>query len=102
MACHLASKCGCELLVCDRTFASLDAIGERMLGYWAKLGMRYIGCWWTDVVKDYLSVRAPKLVLQVSFVGLTSYCCPVKRSCFFEGSERRSHLEHSILEERYR
>ena len=32
MACHAARVCGADLLVCDRTFCSLDAVAARLLG----------------------------------------------------------------------
>jgi hypothetical protein len=55
---------GAELLVCDRTFASLDSVASRLLGQWAGYGLRYLVNWKTDVVSDYLSCSCPKIVLQ--------------------------------------
>lgn len=65
-ACYVASHCVVEGLVCDRTFASLDAVATRLLrGMWAGYGLRYLGLWQTHVVTDYLACSCPKLILQV-------------------------------------
>eukprot|EP01034_Spumella_vulgaris_P034452 gene34452-42490_t len=64
-ACYVASHCAVEGLVCDRTFASLDAVATRLLrGMWAGYGLRYLGLWQTHVVSDYLACSCPKLILQ--------------------------------------
>jgi hypothetical protein len=63
-ASHIARHCGADMLVCDRTFASLDSTAARLLGGWASLGLRYIGQWNTNVAHDFLHVRCPKVVLQ--------------------------------------
>lgn len=70
-AAHAARVCGCELLVCDRTFTSLDALAERIFGWFgpfAKAGLRYMGGWRTSVCADYLAVRGHKVVFQVCIV----------------------------------
>lgn len=64
VACHLARKYKIDLLVCDRTFASLDGVANRMLGTWAGLGLRYLGLWFTNVVADYLAADCHKVILQ--------------------------------------
>jgi pimeloyl-ACP methyl ester carboxylesterase len=54
-----------KMLVCDRTFASLDAVAARFLGVWAAYGLRYLGPWHTDCVSTYLdSDTDMKVVLQ--------------------------------------
>ena len=55
-----------RMVVMDRTFASLDAVAERLLGYWSNWSLRYLGCWDTDVVKCFTDVpeTCHKLVLQ--------------------------------------
>jgi len=45
-----------KALVCDRTFASLDAVAGRLLGSWAAAGLWYLGCWYTNSVADYLEI----------------------------------------------
>jgi hypothetical protein len=64
VACHVVRTCGADLLICDRTFASLDSVASRLLGWWAGLGLRFLGLWNTDVVSDFLSCSCPKVVLQ--------------------------------------
>ena len=54
VASYVASACQVDLLVCDRTFASLDATAARLMGQWASLGLRYLAMYHTDVVSDYL------------------------------------------------
>ena len=50
-----------DFLVCDRTFASLDAVAARLLGAWAGYGIRFLTLWRTDVVADYLACACPKV-----------------------------------------
>ena len=66
-ACHVAALTPSlvDLLVCDRTFASLDAVAARLLGAWAGYGIRFLTFWRTDVVADYLSAECAKVILQV-------------------------------------
>lgn len=56
-----------RLLVCDKSFGSLDAVASRLMGTWASLGLRYLGQWYTNVVFDYLAAPCPKLMFQVLF-----------------------------------
>lgn len=65
LACHVANVVEVDLLICDRTFTSLDAVASRMLGSWAGYGLRFIGLWTSNVAKDYLSCKCPKVILQV-------------------------------------
>lgn len=65
IASHSRYKHRVKLLICDKSFASLDSVAARMLGEWASQGLRYIGHWYTNVVLDYLSVNCPKICLQV-------------------------------------
>ena len=46
-----------KCLLLDRTFASLDSLSARLLGWWAAAGIRYIYMWHTDVVTDYLGAN---------------------------------------------
>lgn len=67
MATHIAahSKQGCQLLVCDRSFASLDAAGSRLMGSWAGWGLRWVCMWSTDSVSDYIAAsNCHKCVIQ--------------------------------------
>eukprot|EP01036_Dinobryon_divergens_P033892 gene33892-43786_t len=64
VACHIAKECNIDILICDRTFASLDAVAFRMMGSWAGYGVKYIGCWRSNVVEDYLSANCIKLIIQ--------------------------------------
>ncbi len=65
IACHIARKKQVDALVCDRTFASLDAAACRLMGNWAGISMRWLSWWSTDVVSDYLAVTCAKVLLQV-------------------------------------
>jgi hypothetical protein len=58
------SSMSLELLVCDRTFASLDSVAERLLGAWASFGLRWVMGWRTDVVQDYLDTKCARVILQ--------------------------------------
>lgn len=54
-----------KMLICDRTFASLDSIAARLLGQWAAYGLVYLGCWTDDCVYRYLNSNVPmKCLLQ--------------------------------------
>lgn len=55
-----------KLLICDRTFGSLDAVARRMLGNWAGTLLRLFGRWKTSNVDDFLNCPCPKLVVQVN------------------------------------
>ena len=64
VASYIASTLPVDLLICDRTFASLDAVAGRLMGQWAFLGLRYIGLYRSDVVSDYMRANCPKIILQ--------------------------------------
>jgi pimeloyl-ACP methyl ester carboxylesterase len=67
VATHIAahSKQGCQLLVCDRSFSSLDAAGSRLMGSWAGWGLRWVCMWTTDSVSDYIAAsNCHKCVIQ--------------------------------------
>lgn len=71
VACHVASCSpagAVDLLVCDRTFASLDAVASRMLGGWAGTGLRQLACWNSNSVASFLNAKCTKLLLQVFYV----------------------------------
>lgn len=54
-----------KMLVCDRTFASLDAVAARFLGVWAAYGLVYLGPWQTDCVTPYLEADTDmKVIIQ--------------------------------------
>eukprot|EP01038_Epipyxis_sp_PR26KG_P013207 gene13207-17699_t len=85
IACHIASVCHPNLLICDRTFASLDSTAGRMLGSWAQDAVRLLGLWETNVVNDFLKVDCSKIIIQdpddeiIAYAsslknGISSYC----------------------------
>lgn len=78
MACHAANICGADLLICDRTFCSLDAVAERLMGSWASYGLQIICRWNTDVVADFLQTRCPRIVLQDPADEIISHCSSLK------------------------
>ncbi len=53
-----------KALICDRTFASLDAVASKLLGTWAAYGLWYLGGWRTNTVVDFLRVSTTKIILQ--------------------------------------
>ena len=59
-----------DFLVCDRTFASLDAVAARLLGAWAGYGIRFLALWKTDVVADFLATTCPKVSVGVNVCGV--------------------------------
>lgn len=67
IASHIANHCPVSGLICDRTFASLDATACRIIGNWAGFSVRYGAFWNTNIVKDYLNINhCPKLFIHVS------------------------------------
>lgn len=70
VASFLAKSCPefINLLICDRTFASLDSVGSRILGSWAGYGLKYGSLWFSDAVSDYLVAKCVKVILQVSVI----------------------------------
>ena len=74
VASHLGANFRADFLVCDRTFASLDSLAARMMGWWAAMGLRLIGQWHTDVVTDFLAANCPKVVLQVGWCVCVCVC----------------------------
>lgn len=64
IACYLARHAAVDGLVCDRTFASLDATASRLMGNWAGYSLKYGALWNTEVAPDYLACTCPKLILQ--------------------------------------
>ena len=80
-ACHVAHRLGLgqvDLLICDRTFASLDAVAARLLGAWAGYGIRFLTWWQTDVVADYLASPCPKVLLQDPADEIIAHCASLK------------------------
>jgi hypothetical protein len=57
---------GCKLLICDRTFASLDSAACRLMGGWAAFGLKWVCLWSTDIISDYQSVLNHKVIMQDS------------------------------------
>lgn len=48
VACHVARHCeGVELLVADRTFCTLDAVADRLMGSWAGRAMHFFTGEWS-------------------------------------------------------
>jgi hypothetical protein len=53
------------LLVCDRTFANLQAIAQRLVGNWTAPAITSLTPLWnTDVAGDFLAASCPKVVAQ--------------------------------------
>jgi len=53
------------LLICDRTFANLQAIAQRLVGAWTAPAITsLVPLWNTDVAADFLAATCPKLVAQ--------------------------------------
>ena len=73
IASHSVHRDCIKLLVCDKSFGSLDAVASRLMGTWASLGLRYLGQWYTNVVFDYLECKCPKLIFQVRHIPNTSW-----------------------------
>jgi hypothetical protein len=56
-----------SLLICDRTFANLQAIAQRLVGTWTAPAITFlVPLWNTDVVADYLSAKCSKVIAQDS------------------------------------
>jgi hypothetical protein len=66
IACSIAANYPKHIsaLICDRTFASLDATASRLMGNWAGNFMRFGAFWNTCVIMDYLNAPCKKLILQ--------------------------------------
>lgn len=60
-AASAARHCQVDLLILDRTFSSLSAIGQRMLGGWTKWAIWGFTGWKADVSSDYLACRCYKV-----------------------------------------
>jgi len=67
-----------DMLVCDRTFASLDAVGERLMGRWAALALTLVARWSTDSAVDFEAVSCEKLVLQDPNDAMIHHPCSLK------------------------
>jgi hypothetical protein len=63
-ACYLAKHASIDLLIADRTFASLDAVAMRMMNKTIGYCLKYLGFWFTDSVADYLDAKTMKLIVQ--------------------------------------
>eukprot|EP01041_Mallomonas_annulata_P010249 gene10249-21380_t len=64
VACHIAKSTDIDLLVVDRSFASLQSLAGRLVGQWAEVGLKYLTFWNTDVVNDFMQSHCAKLILQ--------------------------------------
>eukprot|EP00428_Durinskia_dybowskii_P077740 CAMPEP_0170356300 /NCGR_PEP_ID=MMETSP0117_2-20130122/1100_1 /TAXON_ID=400756 /ORGANISM="Durinskia baltica, Strain CSIRO CS-38" /LENGTH=996 /DNA_ID=CAMNT_0010610391 /DNA_START=441 /DNA_END=3431 /DNA_ORIENTATION=- len=64
VASHVASTFPVDALICDRTFCTLDATAARLMGQWAGIGLKYCTLWSTNVARDYLAAKCPKIILQ--------------------------------------
>jgi len=53
------------LLICDRTFCNLEAVAQRLVGGWTGNAIRLLTpTWSTDVARDFIAARCPKVVAQ--------------------------------------
>ncbi|DBA05262.1 TPA: hypothetical protein N0F65_007424 [Lagenidium giganteum] len=63
VATYLANHCkDISVLVADRTFASLPALAQRLVGGWAGRAVSLLTGWNTDNVTNYLGASCPKLL----------------------------------------
>ena len=53
-----------SLLICDRTFCNLESVAQRLVGSWTGNAIRLLTfkSWDTDVAKDFLAAKCPKVV----------------------------------------
>jgi pimeloyl-ACP methyl ester carboxylesterase len=94
IACHVAKVYPVDALVCDRTFASLDATAARLLGPWAGYGLKYCSLWNTDVAGDYLACTCPKVILQVRHTTYTTYHTPHTTYTTYDLPHTTYHVPH--------
>lgn len=53
------------LLICDRTFSNLEGVAQRLVGRWTGNAIRILTPGWsTDVARDYIAARCPKIIAQ--------------------------------------
>ncbi len=53
------------LLVCDRTFSNLEGVAQRLVGRWTGNLIRLLTPGWsTDVARDFIAARCPKIIAQ--------------------------------------
>jgi len=58
-----AKACPVSLLICDRTFCNLESVAQRLVGQWTGNAIRLLApTWSTDVARDYLWSRCPKII----------------------------------------
>ena len=58
-----AKECPVSLLICDRTFCNLESVAQRLVGQWTATAIRLLApTWSTDVARDYLWSRCPKII----------------------------------------
>jgi len=58
-----AKACPVSLLICDRTFCNLESVAQRLVGQWTGNAIRLLTpTWSTDVARDYLWSRCPKII----------------------------------------
>jgi len=62
VACHLASKFGCDLLFADRTFSSIDKVAEISVGKYPKKILNLLTGWKLESTKNYLNCHSYKLI----------------------------------------
>ncbi|CAM9382113.1 unnamed protein product, partial [Chrysoparadoxa australica] len=67
-----------DLLLLDRTFSSLSAAAQRLLGPWTKNAMRLFTHWHTDVAQDYLAADCQKIVATDPEDGIIADAASVK------------------------
>jgi len=62
VASHIARNNLCDLVICDRTFGSLNEVPRRLLGGWSVFGVKYLFEWNTDSTEDYYNTNCYKII----------------------------------------
>ncbi|KAL3812117.1 hypothetical protein ACHAXA_009376 [Cyclostephanos tholiformis] len=80
------------ILVCDRTFCNLEAVAQRLLGRWTGNAIRLLTPGWsTDVARDFLAARCPKIVAQDSADEIIHDYSSLKSGLAFAGELTKGH-----------
>ena len=80
------------ILVCDRTFCNLEAVAQRLVGRWTGNAIRILTPGWsTDVARDFLAARCPKIVAQDSADEIIHDCSSLKSGLAFAGELTKGH-----------
>eukprot|EP00612_Vaucheria_litorea_P006047 CAMPEP_0171465922 /NCGR_PEP_ID=MMETSP0945-20130129/8867_1 /TAXON_ID=109269 /ORGANISM="Vaucheria litorea, Strain CCMP2940" /LENGTH=616 /DNA_ID=CAMNT_0011993747 /DNA_START=566 /DNA_END=2413 /DNA_ORIENTATION=+ len=62
VASSVAHKAQVDLAILDRTFSSLPAAAQRLLGPWTDFGLWLVTGWSTDSATNYMKIKCPKLI----------------------------------------